>query len=110
MPDPSSDPRVEKVKEIVNSRKVAIFMKGMPETPMCGFSARTCEILSAAGVRREDLAAFNVLADDPMWDALELLTKWPTVPQVFVNGKFVGGCDLVTEMFQSGELQRMLED
>jgi monothiol glutaredoxin len=103
-----NDPLVEKVREIVNSKKVAIFMKGMPEAPMCGFSARACEILERAGVRREDLAAFNVLADDPMWDALERLTEWPTVPQIFVRGNFVGGCDLVTEMYQSGELERVL--
>jgi monothiol glutaredoxin len=110
MTDGANDKQVQKVQEIVNSKKVAIFMKGMPEAPMCGFSARACEVLSAAGVRRGDLAAFNVLADDPMWDALERYTEWPTVPQIFVKGKFVGGCDLVTEMFESGELQRLLAD
>jgi monothiol glutaredoxin len=104
-----SDPLVGEVEKIVNSRKVAIFMKGLPEQPMCGFSARACEILHAAGVAREDLAAFNVLADDSMWEALERLTEWPTVPQVFIKGQFVGGCDIVTEMYQSGELQRMIE-
>jgi monothiol glutaredoxin len=110
MTDASEDPRVEKVKEIVNSKKVAIFMKGLPEAPMCGFSARACAVLEAAGVRRADLAAFNVLADDPMWDALERYTQWPTVPQVFIKGQFVGGCDIVAEMFESGELERLLAE
>jgi monothiol glutaredoxin len=104
------DARVEQVQEIVNSKKVAIFMKGMPEAPQCGFSARAVEVLKAAGVPREEIAAFNVLADDPMWDALERLTEWPTVPQIFVRGQFIGGCDLVSEMYQSGDLQRLLED
>lgn len=105
----SNDPLVQAVEKIVQSKKVAIFMKGLPETPMCGFSARACEVLTAAGVRRDDLAAFNVLADEPMWEALERLTEWPTVPQIFVKGEFIGGCDIVTEMLQSGELQKMLE-
>jgi monothiol glutaredoxin len=105
-----NNPLVEKVEEIVNSRKVAIFMKGLPEAPQCGFSARACEVLRAAGLAREELAAFNVLADDPMWDALEQYTQWPTVPQIFVKGQFIGGCDLVTDLYEQGELQRMLAD
>jgi monothiol glutaredoxin len=108
MADLTGDALVRKVEEIVRSKKVAIFMKGLPETPMCGFSARACEVLKAAGVQRADLVAFNVLADDPMWEALERFTEWPTVPQIFVKGQFIGGCDLVTEMYENGELQRLL--
>jgi len=102
-------PLTSKVEEIVKSKPVAIFMKGMPETPMCGFSARACEILEAAGVSREDIEAFNVLSDDDAWTALEEYTQWPTVPQIFIKGKFIGGCDIVTEMYERGELQEMLK-
>ena len=80
-----------------------IFMKGTPDFPMCGFSARAVQVLKAAGA--EKLGGFDVLSDDPMWDALEDYSQWPTVPQIFIGGKFVGGCDIVTEMFERGELQ-----
>jgi monothiol glutaredoxin len=102
-------PMTSKIEEIVKSKPVALFMKGMPEAPQCGFSARAFQVLKAAGVKREDIAAFNVLADDSAWDALEDFTKWPTVPQIFVKGQFIGGCDIITEMYERGELQEMLE-
>jgi monothiol glutaredoxin len=100
-------PLVPKVEEKIKSSKVVIFMKGTAQFPQCGFSARTVQVLKAAGV--DDLVSVDVLADDPLWDALEDYTKWPTVPQVFVNGQFVGGCDIVTEMYERGELQDMLK-
>jgi monothiol glutaredoxin len=100
-------PLIPKVEEKVKSSKVVIFMKGTAQFPQCGFSARTVQVLKAAGVN--DLVSVDVLADDPLWDALEDYTKWPTVPQVFVNGQFVGGCDIVTEMYERGELQDMLK-
>jgi monothiol glutaredoxin len=100
-------PLVPKVEEKIKSSKVVIFMKGTAQFPQCGFSARTVQVLKAAGVN--DLVSVDVLADDPLWDALEDYTKWPTVPQVFVNGQFVGGCDIVTEMYERGELQDMLK-
>ncbi len=100
-------PLVPKVEEKVKSSKVVIFMKGTPQFPQCGFSSRTVQILKAAGV--DDLVGIDVLADDPLWDALEDYTKWPTVPQVFINGQFVGGCDIVTEMYERGELQEVLK-
>lgn len=100
-------PLVPKVEEKVKSNKVVIFMKGTPQFPQCGFSSRTVQILKAAGVN--DLVGVDVLADDPLWDALEDYTKWPTVPQVFINGQFVGGCDIVTEMYERGELQEALK-
>lgn len=101
-------PRISEVEKIVNSKPVAIFMKGTPESPMCGFSARACQVLKAAGA--SDLASVNVLEDDTLWDALEEYTKWPTVPQIFVNGQFIGGCDIVSEMYERGELQSLLKD
>lgn len=100
-------PLVSKVEELVQKNSVVIFMKGTPDFPQCGFSNRACQVLRAAGVR--DLKGVDVLSDDPLWEALEDFTKWPTVPQIFVHGKFIGGCDIVTEMFERGELQEMLK-
>ncbi|MBC7387016.1 MAG: Grx4 family monothiol glutaredoxin [Cryobacterium sp.] len=100
-------PLVSKVEEKVKSSPVVIFMKGTPQFPQCGFSSRTVQVLKAAGA--EGIVGVDVLADDPLWEALEDFTKWPTVPQVFINGTFVGGCDIVTEMYERGELQEMLK-
>lgn len=97
-----------KIDEKVTQNPVIIFMKGLPEAPQCGFSARACEVLKTAGVN--NLAAVNVLEDEALWEALEDYTKWPTVPQIFINGQFIGGCDIVTEMYQSGELQNLLKN
>ncbi len=99
-------PLISKVEEKVKSAPVVIFMKGTPNFPQCGFSSKACQVLRAAGV--EQLVGVDVLADDPLWDALEEHTKWPTVPQIFIHGKFVGGCDIITEMFENGELKEML--
>jgi monothiol glutaredoxin len=100
-------PLVSKVEEKVKSSKVVIFMKGTPQFPQCGFSSRAIQTLKAAGAT--DIVGVDVLADDPLWEALEDFTKWPTVPQVFINGQFVGGCDIVTEMHERGELQDALK-
>jgi monothiol glutaredoxin len=102
-----SHPLVSKVQEIVNSNPVVIFMKGTPDFPQCGFSNKTCQVLRAAGV--EKFKGIDVLSDDPLWTALEEFTQWPTVPQVFINGKFIGGCDITSEMFERGELQELLK-
>lgn len=99
-------PLLSKVEEIVRSKPVAIFMKGTPEFPQCGFSARACQVLKAAGVK--DLASVDVLSDDALWEALEEYTEWPTVPQIFIKGKFIGGSDIVMEMHERGELQELL--
>lgn len=100
-------PLVPKVQEIINGNDVVIFMKGTPEFPMCGFSARTCAVLREAGVAK--FKGIDVLSDDPLWTALEEFTQWPTVPQVFIKGKFIGGCDITCEMYERGELQQMLK-
>lgn len=100
-------PLASKVEEKVKSAPVVIFMKGTPQFPQCGFSARACQVLQAAGV--QNLVGVDVLADDPLWDALEDYTQWPTVPQIFIHGKFVGGCDIICEMYERGELQEMLK-
>ncbi len=101
-----SHPLRNEIEKLVQSHPVMIFMKGTPDFPMCGFSARAVQVLKAAGA--EKLGGFDVLSDDPMWDALEDYSQWPTVPQIFIGGKFVGGCDIVSEMFERGELQPMI--
>lgn len=98
---------IKKVEEMSKSKKVFIFMKGTPQFPQCGFSARAVQVLKAAGA--QDLGYFDVLSDDPLWGALEEYTKWPTVPQVFVNGEFIGGCDITMEMYERGDLQKMIQ-
>jgi len=101
-------PLVPKVEEKIKSGKVVIFMKGTPQFPQCGFSSRAVQVLKAAGAT--DVQGVDVLADDPLWEALEDFTKWPTVPQIFINGQFVGGCDIVSEMYERGELQEALKN
>jgi monothiol glutaredoxin len=100
-------PMIGKVEELAKKNPVVIFMKGTPQFPQCGFSARACQVLQAAGAK--EVVGVDVLSDDPLWEALEEFTKWPTVPQIFINGKFVGGCDIVTEMYERGELEEALK-
>jgi monothiol glutaredoxin len=102
-----SHPLISKVEEITRSAPVVIFMKGTPQFPQCGFSARACQVLKAAGA--EEIKGVDVLSDDPLWTALEEFTQWPTVPQIFIHGKFVGGCDIVSEMHERGELQKAVK-
>ncbi len=102
-----SHPLRSKVEEKVTGNPVTIFMKGTPDFPQCGFSARAVQVLRACGVAK--IASVDVLSDDPLWEALEDYTQWPTVPQIFIAGKFVGGCDILTEMYERGELQEMLK-
>jgi monothiol glutaredoxin len=102
-----SDSLVSKVEKIVQGNSVVIFMKGTPDFPQCGFSNRAVQVLKAAGV--EDVHGIDVLSDEPLWEALETFTQWPTVPQIFIKGKFIGGSDIVMEMYERGELQEMLK-
>ena len=102
-----SNPLVSKVEEISKSGPAVIFMKGTPQFPACGFSARACQVLKAVGI--ESPVGVDVLSDDNLWDALEEFTQWPTVPQIFIHGKFIGGCDIICEMYERGELQTLLK-
>ena len=95
----------EQIDTQVKNNKVVIFMKGEKTAPMCGFSARAVEVIKTLNVPFETV---NVLADEAMWDELEKYSYWPTVPQIFINGKFVGGCDIVTELHERGELKKLL--
>ena len=91
----------------VKSNDVVLFMKGTPQFPMCGFSGQVVQILDYLGVPYKGL---NVLENDDLRQGIKEFSSWPTIPQLYVKGEFVGGCDIVREMFQAGELQSLLKD
>ena len=91
----------------LKSNDVVLFMKGTPQFPMCGFSGQVVQILDHLGVPYKGL---NVLESEDLRQGIKAYSQWPTVPQLYVKGEFVGGCDIVREMFQAGELQSMLKD
>ncbi len=97
----------EKIQSDIDANKVMLFMKGTAMFPQCGFSARVVQILSHVGV---PFATANVLEDPELRDGIKQFSNWPTIPQLYVAGEFVGGCDIVTEMFQSGELQALMAE
>jgi monothiol glutaredoxin len=96
----------QKIDNLVKSNRVVLFMKGSAQFPMCGFSGRAVQILKACGV--SDLTTVNVLEDEAVRQGIKDYANWPTIPQLYVNGEFVGGSDIMTEMYQAGELQSML--
>jgi monothiol glutaredoxin len=105
MSDEQTNPIREAIAEAIADNEVILFMKGTPEQPMCGFSARTVATLQALDTR---FAAVDILPDPRIRQELSALSSWPTIPQLFVRGELVGGCDIVTEMFESGELAELL--
>ena len=96
----------QRIDDLVKANRVVLFMKGTPQFPMCGFSGRAIQILKACGV--SDLATVNVLEDEGIRQGIKAYSDWPTIPQLYVNGEFVGGSDIMTEMYQAGELQQAL--
>ena len=96
-----------KIDEQVKSNDVFLFMKGTPDFPMCGFSGRIVQILGYLGV---DYSSANVLEDQELREGIKAYTNWPTIPQLYIKGEFIGGADIVTEMFQAGELQSHLTE
>jgi monothiol glutaredoxin len=106
---PEQDPMSiqDKIREQVKGHPVVLYMKGTPQFPQCGFSATAAEILKRCGVT--DYFSVNVLADADVRQGIKEYANWPTIPQLYVNGEFVGGCDIMREMYASGELQQMLE-
>ena len=100
-----SDQIREAIAQAIGDNPVILFMKGTPEQPMCGFSARTVAALQALNA---PFAAVDILPDPRIRQELSALSQWPTIPQLFVNGELVGGCDIVTEMYESGELAETL--
>ena len=97
----------EKIKQQVTGNPVVLYMKGTPQFPQCGFSALAVQALSACGVTR--FFSVNVLENPDIRQGIKEYANWPTVPQLYVNGEFVGGSDIMKEMYQSGELQKLLE-
>ena len=103
-----SEPEVfGRIRDEITKNDVLLFMKGTPEQPMCGFSGQVVQILDHLGVNYKGL---NVLESDELRNGIKVYSNWPTIPQLYVKGEFVGGCDIVREMFQAGELQTMLVD
>jgi monothiol glutaredoxin len=102
-----SDPVHSRIQTEIDQNPVVLYMKGTPVFPQCGFSARVVQILSHVGV---PFKGVNVLEDMALREGIKTFSNWPTIPQLYVKGEFVGGCDIVTEMFQSGELASMLEE
>ena len=101
-----TDPTLARIQNDVESNPVVLYMKGTPVFPQCGFSAQVVQVLSLVGVK---FKAFDVLADDRLRQGIKEFSNWPTVPQLYVQGEFVGGCDIVREMYQSGELAELLK-
>ena len=96
----------KKIKEIIDANSIVLFMKGTPNAPQCGFSMAVSNILKHLKVNFEGV---NVLENDEIRQGIKNYTDWPTIPQLYVKGEFVGGCDIVKEMFEKGELKKLLE-
>ena len=96
----------KRIDDLVKNNHVVLFMKGTPQFPQCGFSGRAIQVLKACGV--SDLTTVNVLEDDGIRQGIKEFANWPTIPQLYVNGEFVGGCDIIREMYETGELQKVL--
>ncbi len=100
-----ADPTQQRIEDIVAGSDVVLFMKGIPAAPQCGFSATLVQILSHVAV---PFKAVDVLSDPEIREGIKVFSSWPTIPQLYVKGEFVGGCDIVREMFQAGELAALL--
>ena len=96
----------ERIQSEINSQDVVLFMKGTPVSPQCGFSAAVVGVLSHLGVK---FRGINVLEDDSIREGIKAYSDWPTIPQLYVKGEFVGGCDIIREMYESGELIEMFQ-
>lgn len=99
------NPVHDKIDQLVKGDKIVLFMKGVPQAPQCGFSAKVVEILTSIGA---DFNSVDVLADPEIRRGVKEYANWPTIPQLYVDGEFVGGCDIIVEMAQRGELQQLL--
>ena len=103
----TANPIHDFIANAVAEHPVVLFMKGVPEQPQCGFSAQVVQILDHLGVSYKGL---NVLDSDDLRNGIKSYSNWPTIPQLYVKGEFVGGCDIITEMFQSGELETLMAE
>ena len=97
----------EKIRQQVTAHSVVLYMKGTPQAPQCGFSSATVQLLKACGV--QGLTTVDVLADPEIRDGIKAYANWPTIPQLYIKGEFVGGADIVREMYEQGELQKLID-
>lgn len=95
----------DKINEQVSNNKVMLYMKGTPQFPQCGFSGKAVQILQACGT---EFGSADVLSDPEIRQGIKDFSNWPTIPQLYVNGQFIGGCDIMIEMFENGELQKVI--
>ena len=103
-----SEPQVfERIRDEIGKNDVLLFMKGTPVFPQCGFSAAVVDVLSQLGVKFHGI---NILVDPELREGIKNFSQWPTIPQLYVKGEFIGGCDIVREMFQQGELHQLIHD
>lgn len=103
-----TNPVFERIQKDISENDIVLYMKGTKKIPQCGFSATVAQVLERVGV--SDYKDVNVLSDAEIREGIKLFTNWPTIPQLYVKGEFVGGCDIVREMYQSGELQELLKE
>jgi monothiol glutaredoxin len=97
---------MERIKQAIESNSIILFMKGTPEFPQCGFSSRASQAIAACG---SEFAYINVLAEPEVRENLHRYADWPTFPQLYINGELVGGCDIIMELYENGELQKMVD-
>ncbi len=95
----------ERIRKQVSENQILLYMKGTPQFPQCGFSGKSVQLLQACGAKFESV---DVLADPEVREGIKQFSKWPTVPQLYIKGQFIGGCDIMTELYQKGELQRLV--
>ena len=98
---------MDEIRDEIAANKIVVYMKGTPSFPMCGFSAATVAVLHELGY---PFASVNILEDLDKREAIKVFSKWPTIPQVYIGGKFIGGCDIIQELHAAGELERLLKD
>ncbi len=98
----------QRIDQLVKSNNILLFMKGSASFPMCGFSGRAIQILKACGVETKDISTVNVLEDQEIRQGIKDYSNWPTIPQLYVQGEFISGSDIMMEMYESGELQQLL--
>jgi monothiol glutaredoxin len=96
---------LDKIKQQVTGNGIILYMKGTPQAPQCGFSGKSVQLLQACGA---EFASVNVLADPEIRDGIKQYSNWPTIPQLYIKGEFIGGCDIITDLYQKGELQKLV--
>ncbi len=99
----------QRIDELVKSSPVLLFMKGTASFPQCGFSGRAIQVLKACGVESKDIKTVNVLEDDGIRQGIKEYSNWPTIPQLYIKGEFIGGSDIMMEMYENGELQQLIQ-